>query len=170
MSLHSRPLATQTTPERIASDPVTPASVMPETNATPHSRGAPPRDPESQSGRERTPGSRAAPSAAEATTWPWYRSEPWLVAVLAGFVPMLAAILAPESAKYPLIGLGALAALVGVAMLVRQGLFQPHARPDARGESTRQAAGARPSARGHDRDAGGAACPDPDRDSAELVR
>jgi hypothetical protein len=49
--------------------------------------------------------------------------------MLAGFVPVFAAIFAPESAKYALIGLGALTAVVGLAMLARQGPFQPHPRP-----------------------------------------
>jgi hypothetical protein len=160
MPLHSRPLATQATPEH----------VTPETHPTPRSDGTPPRAPEPRPDREQAPAFRAELSAAEATPWPWYRSEPWLVVMLAGFVPMIAAIFAPESAKYALIGLGALAAVVGIAMLVRQGPFQPHPRPAAHREPARQAARARPSARGHDRDTGGAAGPDPDRGSAELVR
>jgi len=90
--------------------------------------------------------------------------------MLAGFVPMLAATLAPESVKYALVGLGALAAVVGIAMLIRQGPFQPHPRPTAHRDATGEATRAGPTARGRNHDAEGAASPDAVRGPAELVR
>jgi hypothetical protein len=47
--------------------------------------------------------------------------------MLAAFVPLAAAVLAPDPAQYPLIGLTGLALIVGAAMLIRQGVFGAHA-------------------------------------------
>ena len=129
MSLHSRPIPAPKTPEHVTPDPITPEThPMPPTGARSSER-------EPQPDRRRTPDSRAELAAPDATPWPWYRGEPWLAAMLAAFLPMIAAILAPDSAKYPLIGLSALAAVVGIAMLIRQGAFQPHPRPASHRES-----------------------------------
>lgn len=74
----------------------------------------------------------AEPSAAEAGR-PWYRSEPWAAAALAAFVPMGAAVVAPQPLRVPLIGLGALLVLVACALLVRQGLFREHGAASSAG-------------------------------------
>jgi hypothetical protein len=47
--------------------------------------------------------------------------------MLAAFVPLVAAVVAPDAAQYPLIGLSVLALVVGAVMLVRHGVFRPHA-------------------------------------------
>jgi hypothetical protein len=142
MSLHSRPVPAPKTPEHVTPGPVTPEThPMPPTGARSSER-------EPQPDRRRTPDSRAELAAPDATPWPWYRGEPWLAAMLAAFLPMIAAIFAPDSAKYPLIGLSALAVVVGTAMLIRQGAFQPHSRPASRREAPREGTPAGTSPRG----------------------
>lgn len=66
---------------------------------------------------------RPEPSAA--ASLPWYRSESWLAVMLAGFVPLLAAVIAPDAAQYPLIGLSGLLIVIGAVLMIRQGVFRP---------------------------------------------
>jgi hypothetical protein len=75
-----------------------------------------------------TPAPAARPSVpahAPAASRPWYRREPWLAVVLAGYVIMGVAFLMPER-LHPafLVASGALM-LAAVALLLRQGLFRP---------------------------------------------
>ena len=53
----------------------------------------------------------------------WHQSEPWAVAMLVSFALMLVAVYVPGTVRLVLIGLSALAALAGIVMLVRRGLF-----------------------------------------------
>ena len=55
---------------------------------------------------------------------PWYRSEPWLAVCFAAFIPILLAFLLPESLKLPLLGLGVVIAVAGLALLVRRELHR----------------------------------------------
>ena len=56
---------------------------------------------------------------------PWYRSESWLAVMLAGFVPLVVAVVGPDAAQYPLIGLSGFLIVIGAVMLIRQGVFRP---------------------------------------------
>jgi hypothetical protein len=127
MSLHSRPVPAPKTPEHVTSNPpatqpATPEPRAPQPGGTQPSEGAPRPKPTP------SPEARAelAAADAEAAARPWYRREPWFAVTLAAFVPMTAAVFAPEPARYPLIGLAALALVAGAALLVRQGVFQSH--------------------------------------------
>jgi hypothetical protein len=46
--------------------------------------------------------------------------------MLAAFAPLAAAVLAPDVAQYPLLGLSLLGVVVGTVMLIRHGVFRPH--------------------------------------------
>jgi hypothetical protein len=78
----------------------------------------------------------AAPDVAAATTarsaapWPWYRREPWLPVMLAAFVPIGVGFMLPQAFHLLLIGVSALLVLLSTAMLIRQGPFREHPRPE----------------------------------------
>ena len=55
---------------------------------------------------------------------PWYRRESWLALCFLSFVPIVLALVLPESLKTPLLGAGVLIAAVGLAMLVRKELHR----------------------------------------------
>jgi hypothetical protein len=55
---------------------------------------------------------------------PWYRSEPWLAICFSAFIPIILALVLPESLKMPLLGVGVLLAAVGLALLVRKELHR----------------------------------------------
>ena len=123
MSVHSRPLpATPTDPATVAArhDDASSLPATPDQRST-EASDRPSADPASARPRA------VAPSATrhQGGTVRWYRSEPWLATMLVAFVPMLAALFVSSGAKYPLIGLSALTALTGLAILVRQGPFRP---------------------------------------------
>jgi hypothetical protein len=66
-----------------------------------------------------------------AMPWPWYRREPWLSVAMAAFVPIGVGFALPEELHVLLLGMSALLVLLGVAMLIRQGPFREHPRPEA---------------------------------------
>ena len=129
MSIHSRPAPAPKTPSHAPSNPTTYLS-RPAPHPTPQPSGrrlaasAPHAEP------TRAPESRDEPAAVDGTSQPWYRSEPWLAVMLAAFVPLVAAVVAPDAAQYPLIGVSVLTLVVGAAMLIRHGVFRPN--PGAR--------------------------------------
>ena len=126
MPLHSRPIPAPKTPAHAAARAVTVPVVHPEPQPERPSAGIQPSDGEPQLEPIRAPESAAQPAVAEEASRPWYRREPWLVATVAAFAPLLGAVIAPESALYPLISLSVVALVVGTVMLVRQGLFGPN--------------------------------------------
>ena len=144
MALHSRPLPAPPVAGHDVSDPM---HTPPENSAAPpRASGTEPADrsaAESERARQVAPPSRTGEGDAP---WPWYRSEPWFAVMLAALVPMFAAVLAPEAAKYPLIGISALAELLGLAMLLRQGVFHSHPPPSG-ARAAERAARSRDSAR-----------------------
>jgi len=75
-----------------------------------------------------------------ATPWPWYRREPWVPVILAAFVPIGVCFALPQGVHLPLLALSGLLVVLSAAMLIRQGLFREHPRPEAtRGEDARAA-------------------------------
>lgn len=51
---------------------------------------------------------------------PWYRGESWLVVSLAAFLPLLLALVVPQSLRVPLVGVAALLVACGMVMLARR--------------------------------------------------
>ena len=124
MSLHSRPIPAPKSPLKVAASQLA-TPTRPEPPPAPQvvsrpSEGEPRAEP------SRAPESRVAPAAAEEASLPWYRSEPWIVALLVGFAPLLATFIAPDTAQYPLIGLSVVAMVIGAIMLLQQGVHRPH--------------------------------------------
>ena len=54
-----------------------------------------------------------------ASDLPWYRREKWLVVQIAAIVPILSAMLTPETYRLPLCVLGGALVAVGTVMLLR---------------------------------------------------
>jgi hypothetical protein len=79
---------------------------------------------------QEAPAARPAPGRSE-VPWPWFRREPWLLTILAAFVPIGVGFALPEQLHVLLLGASALLVLLSVGMLIRQGPFRPHPRPDA---------------------------------------
>lgn len=52
---------------------------------------------------------------------PWYRSEPWLAAAAAAFVPVLLALVLPEALKTALAALAGAFLLLSFWLLIRRG-------------------------------------------------
>ena len=127
MSLHSRPIPAPKTPAQVSSSSVTTPAARPEPQPEPLSSGTRPSEGDSLAEPSRAPESIAQPAVAGEPSRPWYRSEPWLAVMAVAFVPLLAAVIAPDTAQYPLIGLGVVALVVGIVMLIRQGPIRPHA-------------------------------------------
>jgi hypothetical protein len=125
MSIHSRPVPAPKTPSHAASNPTTYLS-RPEPHPTPQPIGRRLSESDPHAEPSRAAESRAEIAASDGTSRPWYRSEPWLAVMLAAFVPLVAAVVAPDAAQYPLIGLSVLALIVGAVMLIRHGVFRPH--------------------------------------------
>jgi len=125
MPLHSRPIPAPKTPLQVSSDPTT-YLARPEPHPAPPPTGRPADERDRDAEPSRASESRAERVATDGTSQPWYRSEPWLAVMLAGFVPLLATLVAPDAAKYPLIGLSMLALVVGGVMLIRHGVFRPN--------------------------------------------
>ena len=125
MSIHSRPIRAPKIPTQVAPNVLTTPQVRPEPQPAPPPRETRSPEADPQAGPNREPASHAEPAAAD-TSLPWYRSEPWIAVALAAFAPLLGAVIAPESALYPLISLSVVALVVGTVMLVRQGLFGPN--------------------------------------------
>jgi len=48
------------------------------------------------------------------------KTEPWVRVMSLAFLPILAALFAPEAARIPLLAVGGLAFLVGFVLMVRQ--------------------------------------------------
>ena len=128
MSLHSRPLPAPKTPAEVASKSIRTHVPRPEPLPEPQQVGSTSNE-ISPAEPIRARESRVEPEATDATSKPWYRSEPWLLATIASIPPLVAAAFAPDTMKYPLIGLSVIALLVGAVMLIRQGVHRPH--PDA---------------------------------------
>jgi hypothetical protein len=126
MPLHSRPIPAPKAPAYAAARAVTAPVVHPEPQPERPSTGIQPPAGEPRLEPSRASKSLAQPAVAEEASRPWYRKEPWLVATVAAFAPLLGAVIAPESARYPLISLSVLALVVGIVMLIRQGLFRPN--------------------------------------------
>ena len=123
MPLHSRPIPAPKTPVQVSSNPTT-YLARPEPHPAPPPTGIRRDDRDARAEPSRAPESRVESAPSDGTSQPWYRSEPWLAVMLAGFVPLLATLVAPEAAQYPLIGLTGLALVVGAVMLVRHGVFR----------------------------------------------
>jgi len=124
MSIHSRPIRAPKTPAEVASNTITARLVQPEPQPAPLPNDTrPTENPIAEP--IRAPESRAEPTVSE-TSQPWYRSEPWMAVALAAFVPLVAAVIAPDTVQYHLIGLSGVLLVVSIAMLLRQGVFRPH--------------------------------------------
>lgn len=121
MSIHTRPPAQKRTPEMTSNTIVT-SQPRPEPQPVTEPTGGRPSeiDPHVEPIR---PAEARVERAAEGTSPRWYRREPWLAVMLVAFVPLIAAVVAPDAAQYPLIGLTVLALIAGAAMLIRQGVF-----------------------------------------------
>lgn len=63
-------------------------------------------------------GALAPHAAAHLSTAPWYKREPWLAVCLAAFVPVIAALLAPQSWRVPLTAATAVLMFASMVMLV----------------------------------------------------
>jgi len=126
MSIHSRPIPAPKIPAQVAPNTITTPLVRPEPQPTPPTgTGRSEADPQSEPTRARE--ARAEAAASDGTSQPWYRSEPWIAVALAAFAPLGAAVIAPDAAQYPLIGLSGLLLVLSIVMLLRQGVFRPHA-------------------------------------------
>jgi hypothetical protein len=55
---------------------------------------------------------------------PWYRRESWLAICFAAFIPISLALMLPDALKRPLLGVGVLLAVTGLALLVRKELHR----------------------------------------------
>jgi len=117
-------------PKKTLEDLISPVGthlvVRPETNPPAKSGGSRSAEVDANAEPERPLEARAEPAPADETSRPWYRREPWLAVMLAAFVPLTAAIFAPDPARYALMGLSGRALIIGAVMLMRQGVFQPH--------------------------------------------
>ena len=130
MSIHTRPIPAPKTLDDVASSPgKTPSVVLPEPHRPPQPSGNRPSEGKPNVEPDRQREVRAEPARADRTPGPWYRREPWLAVMLVAFLPLVATVLAPEAAKYPLLGLTGLTLIVGSAMLIRQEVRRPH--PDS---------------------------------------
>jgi len=125
MSVHSRPTPKTATPKEIASNPVTTPLERPEARPAPQPAETRRSDDEPRAERRRASEARAEHETSDMKSLPWYRSEPWLGVMLAGFVPLLVAVIAPQTAHYPLIGVSGVLLVIGGVMLIRQGVFRP---------------------------------------------
>ena len=126
MSIHSRPIRAPKTPAEVASNTITARLVQPEPQPEPLQSGTRPSENDPIAEPSRAPESRAEPAVSD-TSRPWYRSEPWMAVALAAFAPLVAAVIAPDTAQYYLIGLSGVLLAVSIVMLLRQGVFRPHA-------------------------------------------
>lgn len=125
MSVHSRPTPKTAIPKEIASNPVTTPLERPEPGPAPQQADTQRSDDEPRAERRRASEARVEHQATDVKSLPWYRSESWLAVMMAGFVPLLIAIIAPEAAHYPLIGVSSVLLVIGGIMLIRQGVFRP---------------------------------------------
>ena len=126
MSIHTRPIPAPKRSGEMISNPIATHQPRAEPQPARQRSDGEPAEEVPQGEPSRAPESRAELGATEATSRRWYRREPWLAVMLAAFVPLVAAAIAPDAARYPLIGLTGLAIVVGVAMLIRQGVFRTH--------------------------------------------
>ena len=126
MSIHSRPILAPKTPTEVASSTITARLVQPEPQPAPLPNGTRPSDSDPHAEPNRAPESRAEPGVSDISR-PWYRSEPWMAVALVAFAPLVAAVIAPDTAQYYLIGLSGVLLVVSIVMLLRQGVFRPHA-------------------------------------------
>jgi len=117
-------------PKKTLEDLISPVGtrlvVRPETSPTAKPGGSRSAEVDANAEPDRPLEARAEHAPADGTSRPWYRREPWLAVMLAAFVPLTAAIFAPDPARYALMGLTGLALIIGAVMLMRQGVFQPH--------------------------------------------
>jgi hypothetical protein len=125
MSIHSRPVRAPKIPTQVAPNAITTPLVRPEPKPAP-----PPVETRSSEADQRAEPSRVAvphaEPAASGTSLPWYRSEPWIALALGAFAPLLGAVIAPDMAQYPLIGLSGVLLVASIVMLLRQGVFRGH--------------------------------------------
>jgi len=128
MPLHSRPIPAPQTPLQASSNSTT-YLARPEPHPAPLPSGRQLGERDARAEPSRAAESHVKASATDGPSQRWYRSEPWLAVMIAGFVPLLAALVAPDAAHYPLIGLGVLALVVGTTMLIRQDVVAP--RPES---------------------------------------
>ena len=137
MSLHSRPIPAPKPLETAGSTHIRTATpVLPEQLPAPEPIPRRRSDSGPDGAATSTPEVRAEPGSAEENSGQWYRREPWLAVMLAGFVPLAAAIPAPDAVQYPLLGLTVIAVVIGSVMLVRQGVFGPPPGSNSRQNET----------------------------------
>ena len=129
MSLHTRPIPAPKTPTQVAKNHFVVHPARPEPQPAPPLTDGEPNELTPRAEPNPTPAARVEPAATDGSARPWYRSEPWLPVSLSAFVPLVAAVIAPDAAQYPLIGLSVVTLMSGVIMLVRQGLFRPRSGP-----------------------------------------
>jgi uncharacterized membrane protein len=143
MPQHARPLPSPRTPGltiRPSTTDLPPAAVAAPENPAPLAEAAP--EAPSAPPVERRP-APADPAPADPVAEPaepgvsWYRSEPWLAVLLAAFVPLLGASVAPVALRVPLVGVGGLIVAVGLAMLVRRDRAVRAGSPGSRGSRRR---------------------------------
>ena len=125
MSVHSRPTPKTAIPKEIASNPVTAPLERPEPGSAPRQADTRVSDDEPRAERRRVSEAGVEHQRTDVKSLPWYRTESWLAVMLAGFVPLLAAVIAPQTAHYPLIGWSGVLLVIGGVMLIRQGVFRP---------------------------------------------
>jgi hypothetical protein len=101
----ARPSTAPTTPAPSAA-----AAAPPAVRATDHARPTAAR---------RTADAPARPAGA------WYQRDPWLALLGLAVLLGVAAVFAPRAAVVPLIGAGGVCMIVGLALLLRRGLFPP---------------------------------------------
>ena len=124
MPLHSRPIPAPKTPKHVVSTANLPRAVKPEPQPEPlpsdvrPSEGRPQAEPDTAQSIPRL-------AESEASSRPWYRSEPWLAVIILAFVPLAATFIAPDAAQYPLIWASVIALVAGTVMLIRQGVHRP---------------------------------------------
>lgn len=151
MSLHSRPVPSPRTPGSVTlrspsppapdaasppPSPPRPAGDPPPAAASPdRARTVPPEDIPPH--HDPAPAARADAAGAD-PAWPWYRSEPWLAALLAGLAVGGLTAVAPQPLRLPLLALVACCLVASVALLARQGLFRPMPRPEPRPRDPRR--------------------------------
>lgn len=120
MPQHTRRPPAPPAPEFYVADPQPPrAPDAAEAPAGPPTPRQPAPGPESE---PRKPAASRAPAGDEPAAG-WHQSEPWAVVMLASFALMLAAVYVPGTVKLVLVGLSAVAAVVGIVMLIRRGVF-----------------------------------------------
>ena len=125
MSYHARPLrvpaGTPAVSTGLPSDPPV-ASTEPVARPMPPAQASPPAPSSAPEPAASVVPPVPPPAVSDApTSAPWYRREAWLLVSLAGFLPLLLALVVPQSLRVPLIAVAGLLIACGTVMLARRG-------------------------------------------------